>query len=398
MGFLKENKRNIITGGNHQRAFPGLFVHLIALLITLSFNSYSQDIEWNGMLAGWGTASYSEKMNGMLGARYVPALNITCPIKEKFSLDSEISFNAWASAIFWSDDSIVLNEKFKPYRIWLKFSGDRFEVRAGLQKINFGSALMLRPLMWFDRIDPRDPLQITDGVYGLLGRYYFLNNTNIWMWVLYGNDDPKGWEFAGTWRKWPELGGRVQIPVLTGEIAGTCHFRQADFRESGMYDTIAYEDPVNESRIGLDGKFDLLLGLWFEGAMTRQDLEKYGYQRYLNLGADYTFNIGKGLNIMTEFFTFSNSDKAFNRGNGTSFSAVSLTYPFSIICNLNAIVFYDWSNSDLYNFVNLSWQFDKWSFYLMGFWNPDRFQVYPGMEEANLFAGKGIQVMAVLNH
>jgi hypothetical protein len=34
----------------------------------------------------------------------------------------------------------------------------------------------------------------------------------------------------------------------------------------------------------------------------------------------------------------------------------------------------------------------------MGFWNPDRFQVYPLMEEANLFAGKGIQIMAVFNH
>jgi len=34
----------------------------------------------------------------------------------------------------------------------------------------------------------------------------------------------------------------------------------------------------------------------------------------------------------------------------------------------------------------------------MGFFNPERFQVYPGMEEVNLFAGKGIQVMAVYNY
>jgi len=359
---------------------------------------YNQSIDFDGMLAGWGTASYSEKLNGMLGIRYVPDLKMKYPVREKFSLDSEISLNAWGTSIFWSDDSIVLDKKIKPYRIWLKFSGDRFEVRAGLQKINFGSAVMLRPLMWFDRIDPRDPLQITDGVYGLLGRYYFLNNANIWMWMLYGNDDPKGWEFAGTWRKMPELGGRVQIPVFTGEIAGTYHFRQVDFRVSGIYDTITYQDPINESRIGMDGKFDLLAGLWFEGAMIIQDLEKHGYQRYLNLGADYTFNLGKGLNLMTEFFTFSIADKAFIRGGGTSFTAVSLTYPFSIINNLNAILFYDWENNDLYNFVNWSWQFDKWSFYLMGFWNPDRFQVYPGMEKANLFAGKGIQIMAVFNH
>ncbi|GAI27146.1 unnamed protein product, partial [marine sediment metagenome] len=49
--------------------------------------------------------------------------------------------------------------------------------------------------MWFDRIDPRDPLQLTDGVYGLLLRQYFLNNANIWVWGLYGNDDLRGWEY-----------------------------------------------------------------------------------------------------------------------------------------------------------------------------------------------------------
>ena len=68
----------------------------------------------------------------------------------------------------------------------------------GLQKINFGSAVLLRPLMWFDSLDPRDPLQLTDGVYAVLLRYYFPNNANLWAWALYGNDSPKGWESAAT--------------------------------------------------------------------------------------------------------------------------------------------------------------------------------------------------------
>lgn len=371
---------------------------IITPLISFSLNSYGQEAELNGMLAGWGTASYSNKLNGMLGLRYVPGLTMAYSIKDQYTLDSEISFNARATSIFWSNDSIDMDEQIKPYRIWLRFSGDQFELRAGLQKINFGSAVMLRPLMWFDKIDPRDPLQITDGVYGLLGRYYFLNNANIWIWGLYGNQDTKGWEFAKTRKKIPELGGRIQVPVLTGEVAGTYHFRQADLRGSTVYDTIPGANAINENRIGLDGKFDLAIGLWFEGAMIRQDLETQGYQRYLNLGADYTFNLGNGLNIMTEYFTFSIADKAFIQGDGISFTALSLNYSFSIINSLNAIVFYDWENNDLYNFINWTWQFDKWSFYFMGFWNPDRFQVYPGMEEANLFAGKGIQIMAVFNH
>jgi hypothetical protein len=375
---------------------PRIWIYFI--IVMHSSYCYNQSVDLNGMLAGWGTVSYSEKLNGMLGIRYVPGLTLSYPIKDKFTLDSEISMNAWCSSTFWSDDSIVLDERIKPYRIWFRFSGDRFEIRAGLQKINFGSAVMLRPLMWFDRIDPRDPLQITDGVYGLLGRYYFLNNANIWVWALYGNDNPKGWEVAGTWKKRPELGGRIQVPFLTGEIAGTYHFRQADFHDIYIYDSVPPADPVNENRIGLDGKFDLTVGLWMEGVLIRQNGITQDWQRYLNLGIDYTFNLGKGLNFMTEFFTFSMAEKAFIEGDGISFTAFSLTYPFSIINSLNTIVFYDWKNNELYNFINWSWQYDKWSFCLMGFWNPERFQVYPGMEEANLFAGKGIQLMAVFNH
>ena len=112
--------------------------------------------------------------------------------------------------------------------MWVKFSGDQFELRAGLQKINFGSAQMFRPLMWFDRIDPRDPLQLTDGVYGLLARYYFLNNANIWLWGLYGDDKIKGWELIPSKKNSIEYGGRVQLPLYTGEIAATYHHRTAD--------------------------------------------------------------------------------------------------------------------------------------------------------------------------
>ena len=42
------------------------------------------------------------------------------------------------------------------------------------QKMNFGSAIILRCLTWFNSIDPRDPLQATDGKTGPLLRYYFL--------------------------------------------------------------------------------------------------------------------------------------------------------------------------------------------------------------------------------
>ena len=82
--------------------------------------------------------------------------------------------------------------------------------------------------MWFDRIDPRDPLQLTDGVWALLLRYFFLNNANIWLWGLYGNDDVKGWEFLPTVKDDIEFGGRIQVPVPLGELGLSYHHRRAD--------------------------------------------------------------------------------------------------------------------------------------------------------------------------
>lgn len=33
----------------------------------------------------------------------------------------------------------------------------------------------------------REPSQLTDGVYGVLVKYYFQNNANLWAWGLIGN-------------------------------------------------------------------------------------------------------------------------------------------------------------------------------------------------------------------
>jgi hypothetical protein len=358
-----------------------------------------QEFTISGQAIGWAVASKMDAWRGQAGLRYLPKLEFQSPVKENFTFDAEASANIFGSGLYWNKDSTIWEGRVKPYRIWARFSGDQFEVRAGLQKINFGSAAMLRPLMWFDQIDPRDTLQLTDGVYGILGRYYFLNNTNIWLWVLYGNDKQKGWEIIPSVKNKPEIGGRVQFPVPNGELATTYHYRVADVEK--VY-SIPHGEKAHarEKRLALDGKFDVGVGLWFEAALTHQEihLPEYKYKRALSLGLDYTFGLGSGLNLMTEFFTFGYSEQAVTGGESLNFSALSANYQFSIFTGLNAIVFYDWTNHDLYNFVNWSWQFDDWSFYIMGFWNPEQFNIYQGLEGANLYAGKGLQLMIVFNH
>jgi hypothetical protein len=336
---------------------------------------------------------------GQAGLRYIPELSFKSPVGEKYSFEAEFSANAFGSGLYWSADSTIWDGKIKPYRAWMKFSGDQFEVRAGLQKINFGSASMLRPLMWFDQIDPRDPLQLTDGVYAILGRYYFLNNANIWIWGLYGNDNRKGWELIPSIKRAPEFGGRVQLPVSNGELGTTYHYRVAD--ATGVPDLPhGANTEVREKRLALDGKFDLGVGLWFEAVLIHKDIEipEISYQRMINLGLDYTFGLGNGLGIITEMVAFGASDMALAGGEYRTLSTLSLNYPLSIINNLSGVLFYDWSGENLYNFINWSWTYDNWSFYIMAFWNPETFDIYQNTEGANLYGGKGLQFMVVFNH
>ena len=130
--------------------------------------------------------------------------------------------------------------------------------------------------MWFDGLDVRDPLKLTEGVYGILGRYYFHNNANIWLWNLIGNKNPKGFETIGSAQWKPEIGGRFQIPAGPGQLALSTNYRKIDTRNS--IQTVPEHEILNESRIGLDGKWDLGIGLWFESS---SDIVGSKFRQYL---------------------------------------------------------------------------------------------------------------------
>jgi hypothetical protein len=285
------------------------------------------------------------------------------------------------------------------YRFWLRYSSSQFEARIGLQKINFGSATMLRPLMWFDSIDPRDPLQLTDGVYGILVRYFFLNNTNIWVWGLYGNDRLKGWESFSSDGNIPEFGGRVQIPLGNGEAAFTYHHREIEIK--GLLEEFDIgASHIPENRFAIDGKWDIGIGIWFEGVLLHQNSEAlpYPWQRAFNLGLDYTFGLENGLNIMAEYFVLTASREAFGSGESVMFSALALNYPLSLLDTLSSIFYFDWKNDKLYSFLRWQRTYDRWRINLMAFWNPESFEIYQISQDSSLFAGKGFQIMVVYNY
>jgi len=253
--------------------------------------------------------------------------------------------------------------------------------------------------MWFDRIDPRDPLQITDGVYGILMRYYFLNNANIWIWGLYNNDEPKGWEILAPKQNSWEYGGRAQSPLLNGELGLTYHHRSI-----GDQDLLKFinteEKYFPENRYAVDGRWDVGIGLWFEASIFHQKIPDYLYnfRRSFTFGMDYTFEIGNGLHILGEYFNMTFSKEAWGSGEKFRFTALSLDYPLGLLDHTRLMIYYDWYNHDLYRFISWQRTYDRWSFYIMGYWNPEKFLIYQTSDKVNLFTGLGIQIMAVFNH
>ena len=396
-----------------------LRLYTLKVYLTFIFCSFSLVFsnahQIQGQLSGWLIANHGNDWNPVLGLRYIPKLDGYLFQFKAIHTDYEISLNSYGTAYLSLWDSIGTKGQIDLYRTWFRFFTDQFEARVGLQKINFGSATCLRPLMWFDQIDPQDPLQITDGVYGLLLKYYFLNNANIWCWGLYGNNKTKGWEFLPTKEKTIEWGGRIQHPVPRGEIAISYHQRQADV-EKGVPQLIqlagldeSYSEMASnlfdlkssvERRIGIDGKWDMTVGLWSEAVFIHRDIDwlPYPYQRMITVGTDYTFSLGNGVHCLYEHFWFEISEKIFGTGEGMTFSAFSVNYPLGLLDNLTGMVYRDWENKEWYRFINWQRTTDRFSFHLIGFWNPDQFQIYQNLTEANVFSGKGFQIMVVFNH
>ncbi|MGC9343526.1 MAG: hypothetical protein ACP5E3_12550, partial [Bacteroidales bacterium] len=326
----------------------------------------------------------------------------TWKFNERWKLDAEASANTYGVGTLFQKE-FSTDADLSPYRLWLRLSSDRFFLRAGLQKINFGSASILRPLMWFDQLDPRDPLQLTNGVYGVLARYYFLNNANIWLWGLYGNENTRGWDYLGTEKKTPEFGGRIQLPAGPGEVALSYHHRKIgsdSIYNSALMGYMQYPG-FEQDRIAIDGKWDLGIGIWFENSLKYNNDFIIPGQKWVGQftgGADYTFGIGNGLNLKIEHLVWLTGDDLLENFEELNYTAVSANYPFGLFDQVSTIIYYNWKDESWYRFLNWSKQYDNFIFYLMAYWNPETFDIYRNSDQVSLFSGKGFQFMVVFNH
>jgi hypothetical protein len=263
-----------------------------------------------------------------LSIMYQPEINASHTFGGGFSVSGQAMGNALIRQVFRSGDDYFV-QRGKLYRLWAKAGTPQLEARVGLQRLNFGSAQLLRPLQWFDNLDPKDPLEQTEGVQAALLRYYFLNNANLWLWGIRGEGKPHGQMYTYTKEDTPELGGRFQYPLSKGEVALTFNHRF----ETGLLDF----DSGSETRLGLDAKYDLGVGVWVEGFISVTEDNEISppifkgmwtvlnkYQAPVTVGMDYTFTLGNGIYALAEAQLWAEAESEL-----TELSKEYLTYAFT---------------------------------------------------------------------
>ena len=106
----------------------GILLVVLSTGILVPVNVNAQSLGFDGQALGWTTLNPEDPFQAQAGLRYIPELNFTLP-SGKYSFEGEFSANLWVSGIY-SGDSIKMDEEISPYRMWVKFSGDQFELRA----------------------------------------------------------------------------------------------------------------------------------------------------------------------------------------------------------------------------------------------------------------------------
>ncbi len=337
-------------------------------------------VQFGGSSAAWTGYGFRESIF-TLGVTFLPQVFISACSNSSYSIDFDAEVLSNLRGSVGHGEPFTLNARL--YRGWIRFTSGQLESRLGLQKIAFGSATILRPLMWFDTMDPGDPMMLTDGVWAWLWRYSFLNNTEMSGWIVRGDGKRRGFDLYPTQEGTVEYGGRVQIPVFTGQMAFTFDRR----RPLLTFDT---RNSVHELKISADGKWDVGVGLWFEAVAKRliPHAAVPQWQKALSVGTDYTFPVGNGFYLMGEFMVMGNSLNDLYK-----VAAISADYPLSLTDRVSTIWLYDVEKEDFSVFLKLERDFDRFSGHLMFFTGSGQ-SLFP---HDNALSGSGIMLMLSLD-
>lgn len=372
------------------RLLPTVFVAVLACLPV----SASADLPailtgqlWSNLTIGDDPAPDYARHEELVG--YIPTFSLGRELPGGALIDLEWAYRAgWATT---GNDSTITSGSH--HRLWARYSGESLELRLGLQKIAFGPALVLRPLAWFDTIDPEDPTNQTDGVSALRVKYYAPGNTVLWGWAV----QQKGVDLG--------LGGRLELSLPSTELGLTYH--GVTHIDSTVRPAASQSGVTSDmSRVALDLRYDGYIGLWLETVVTFKDSLNgvgKGGDRYTTIGADYTLPVGNGVLVLVEHMTFPNvTPDPLVEKSTAAFTAALASLPLGMLDTITAIAYYDWNSERLHSYLRYSRTYDALSANLMVKTSPrrksygDAFQEYLPSQLAGF--GTTVSFMLIYNH
>ncbi len=108
------------------------------LLFTICFTVAGQDsLRISGQVSSWININTENKLPLWGGLRYIPQLNYSRSDAKGKLFDTELSANIYGSAGLHPFDSLAGSGRIKPYRAWVRYSTDQFELRLGIAETQF---------------------------------------------------------------------------------------------------------------------------------------------------------------------------------------------------------------------------------------------------------------------
>ena len=129
-----------------------LLVTLILNLLISNLYSQVNSFEFKGQISLQSNVNFENDYKYFLGGRYLPELEYSKEIDSVSSITLLSSANFSASKFFTPVGKNLNYEDYDFYRLWIRYINKNIEYRLGLQKIDFGSALLIRPLQWLSLI------------------------------------------------------------------------------------------------------------------------------------------------------------------------------------------------------------------------------------------------------
>ena len=127
------------------------YIWIICLFLAIPGRLFAQDsLMLKGQLSAWALYNGRLELPVYMGGRYIPQLNYEVNLKNDQLLDFEVSANMNGNFGFHPFDTLAANGTLKPYRLWGRYSSQQFELRVGLQKINFGSCQLKKYCRYFN--------------------------------------------------------------------------------------------------------------------------------------------------------------------------------------------------------------------------------------------------------